>query len=218
MPPRACSSPLVSCRRPSSHRFRTVVLRAVDFALSPFVLLISYRWLRDAARDVCAVSLPNAFLGVSVLDFHSRIAGLAGFSVCASLISGLTCDLGRQVSSELAFSVSWPVCATPISGPIPDLCRRKIRLMQTRNRGCADPNQPRCSGNSCVGSCAGRLADNCARRLCGRRQLRRSTVRTPKWDPHQERPESVRITRITLSATISETTTILIANFTGPST
>ena len=212
MPPRACSSPLVSCRRPSSHRFRTVVLRAVDFALSPFVLLISYRWLRDAARDVCAVSLPNAFLGVSVLDFHSRIAGLAGFSVCASLISGLTCDLGRQVSSELAFSVSWPVCATPISGPIPDLCRRKIRLMQTRNRGCADPNQPRCSGNSCAGSCAGRLADNCARRL------RRSTVRTPKWDPHQERPESVRITRITLSATISETTTILIANFTGPST
>ena len=168
MPPRACSSPLVSCRRPSSHRFRTVVLRAVDFALSPFVLLISYRWLRDAARDVCAVSLPNAFLGVSVLDFHSRIAGLAGFSVCASLISGLTCDLGRQVSSELAFSVSWPVCATPISGPIPDLCRRKIRLMQTRNRGCADPNQPRCSGNSCAGSCAGRLADNCARRLCGR--------------------------------------------------
>ena len=51
-----------------------------------------------------------------------------------------------------------------------------------------------------------------------RTQLRRSTVRTPKWDPHQERPESVRITRITLSATISETTTILIANFTGPST
>jgi len=35
---------------------------------------------------------------------------------------------------------------------------------------------------------------------------------------HQERPESVRKTRITLSATISETTTILIANFTGPST
>ena len=50
------------------------------------------------------------FRGVSVLDFHSRIAGLAGFSVCTSLISGLTCDLGRQVSSELAFSVSWPVC------------------------------------------------------------------------------------------------------------
>ena len=35
---------------------------------------------------------------------------------------------------------------------------------------------------------------------------------------HQERPESVRKTRITLSATISETTAILIANFTGPST
>lgn len=39
-----------------------------------------------------------------------------------------------------------------------------------------------------------------------------------KRDVHQERPESVRKTRITLSATISETTTILIANFTGPST
>ena len=56
--------------------FRAVGFRAVDFALSPFVLLVSYRWLRDAARDVCA-----------------------------------------------------------------------------------DPNQPRCSGNSCAGSCAGRLAD-----------------------------------------------------------
>ncbi len=217
MPPRACSSPLVSCRRPSSHRFRTVVLRAVDFALSPFVLLISYRWLRDAARDVCAVSLPNAFLG----------------GIC-SWFSFPYCRFGRffrlrksDFRPDLRLRQTGFV-RTCVFGFLARLRNSDFRansgLVQTQNQTYADTEPRLCRPESTsvfrqfLRGQLRRSTGGQLREAAVRTQMRRSTVRTPKWDPHQERPESVRITRITLSATIGETTTILIANFTGPST
>lgn len=171
---------------------------------------------------LCSFPAKRLFRGVSVLDFHSRIAGLAGFSVCTSLISGLTCDLGRQVSSELAFSVSWPVCGVCRLHKS-DFASAQLRF-QGQFRTCADTEPRLCRPESTsvlrqfLRGQLHRSTGGQLREAAVRTRLRRSTVRTPKWDPHQERPESVRITRITLSVTISETTTILIANFTGPST
>lgn len=160
---------------------------------------------------LCSFPAKRLFRGYLFLIFIP-VLPLAGFSVCTSLISGLTCDLGGRFRPNLRFRFPGPsavsvVCISLI------LCLHKsgigpeIGVVQTQNQTYTDTEPRLCRPES-----------TSVFRQFLRGRLRRSTVRTPKWDPHQERPESVRITRITLSVTISETTTILIANFTGPST